>query len=194
MNTNNLQLRLKQETSELHSKAEQHPLMQSFINGNFKHTHLLRFLVNLLPVYQVVEQRLLGNNIYLYQQFDMKRSGFMQMDIDDIVRDHEWSYPIVFDVTKKWITNSWNKPIELLKADLYVRWLADFYGGRILSKSQAPYNNMYKSDNPSETISIIRSVLDLPVLPETATEDEIVEEAKNFFQYHLDLFDAIYAD
>jgi len=194
MSTNNLQLRLKQETSELHSKAEQHPLMQSFIAGTFKHSHLLRFLVNLLPVYQVVEQRLLGNNIYLYQQFDMKRSGFIQMDIDDIVRDHEWSYPVVFDVTKKWVTNSWNKPIELLKADLYVRWLADFYGGRILSKSQAPYNSMYKSDTPAETISIIRSVLDLPVLPESATEDEIIQEAKNFFQYHLDLFDAIYAD
>jgi len=190
MSTNNLQSRLKTETAELHSKSEGHALMQSFINGNYNPAHLNRLLVNLLPIYQVVEQRLLQNDIQ--DNPDLERSSYIKIDIQDLIGDNKLSYPQIEDITKQYLAHIWQKPLELLKAELYLRWLADFYGGRMLSKSLDPYNTMYTSDDAMEVIGKVREILDRDVTMGPATDDEIVEDTKKFFQYHLDLFDIIY--
>jgi heme oxygenase len=186
--TSNLQARLKTETQELHSAAENHPIMQSFVTGYYSPSDLMKFLVNILPLYQVVEQRLLSLDII--DNPDLKRSTQIQKDIDKLIEDGFGINFNISDVTRKRIAYCWDKNTALLKADLYVRWLADFYGGRILSKSLAPYNNAYQSNDPARVISSVRSIMereDYYVIP---TDDELIDEAKEVFQFHVDLFES----
>jgi heme oxygenase len=184
---NELQTRLKDETASLHSESEQHPLMQSFVNGSFKKEHLLELLINLLPIYQVVEQRLLAKEII--ENLDLKRSEQIQKDINKLILDTGITTFKVREITENWVSSSWKKGLHLLKADLYLRWLADFYGGRILAKSQAPYNEMYSSKDPGTVITTVRYLLtkDIP----DNQNDKIVNETKAFFKFHIDLFDEI---
>jgi len=188
MTTNNLQTRLKEETAELHRTSEQHPLMQSFVDGSFKKEHLLELLINLLPIYQVVEQRLLQKEIL--ENTDLKRSTFIQKDIDKLIQDTGITTLKIRDITERWVASSWEKNLYTLKADLYLRWLADFYGGRILAKSQAPYNETYQSKDPMAVITTVRYLLDKDT-PDTLI-DNIVNQTKAFFQFHIDLFEEIW--
>jgi heme oxygenase len=190
MITNNLQTRLKEETAELHSISEQHPLMQSFVDGSFKKEHLLELLINLLPIYQVVEQRILQKEII--ENTDLKRSPFIQKDIDKLIADTNYTKSTIKTITRAWLVNSWNKNEELLKADFYLRWLADFYGGRILAKSQAPYNETYQSKDPMAVITTVRYLLDKNT-PDNLNDD-IINETKNFFQFHINLFEEIWTN
>jgi heme oxygenase len=182
-----LQSRLKTETSDLHKKAENHPIMHSFVIGKFSTQDLLKFLINVLPLYQVVEQRLLKDDIN--SNAELKRSVLVQKDIDSLISLHgDGFYGSISEVTKQWLAHSWYKKTSLLKADLYVRWLADFYGGRILAKSQAPYNQMYTVENPSKAIGDVRNILTRNNDWDEPTDDEIIKEAKDVFQFHIDLF------
>lgn len=186
--SDNLQQRLKEETAELHSQSEQHPLMQSFVDGSFKKEHLLEVLINLLPIYQVVEQRLIALDIL--NNPELKRSTYIQKDIDKLITEIGLGKRKIRGVTLNWLSFAWQKKISLLKTDLYLRWLADFYGGRILAKSQAPYNETYKSENPMAVITTVRYILDKDL--GKVTNDEIVEHTKDFFLYHINLFEEIW--
>jgi heme oxygenase len=186
--TSNLQTRLKTETQELHSAAENHPIMQSFVKGDYSPSDLMKFLVNILPLYQVVEQRLLALDIL--DNPDLKRSTQIQKDIDKLIEDGFGINFSLSDVTRKRIAYCWDKNTALLKADLYVRWLADFYGGRILSKSLAPYNNAYQSNDPARVISSVRSIMERDTYYVIPTDDELIDEAKEVFQFHVDLFES----
>jgi heme oxygenase len=186
--TSNLQTRLKAETQELHSAAESHPIMQSFVKGEYAPSDLMKFLVNILPLYQVVEQRLLRLDII--ENPDLKRSTQIQKDIDKLIEDGVGVNFNISDVTRKWIAYCWDKNTALLKAELYARWLADFYGGRMLTKSLAPYNQSYVSNDPSRVISSVRSILERDTYYVNPTDDELVEEAKDVFQFHIDLFES----
>ena len=182
-----LQKRLKEETSSLHSESEQHPLMKSFVDRSFKKQHLLELLINLVPVYQVVEQRLISKEII--DNPDLKRSTQIQKDIDKLIVDTGITTLKVREITENWVASSWKKNIYLLKADFYLRWLADFYGGRILAKSQEPYNEMYNAKDSGTVIATVRYLLtkDTPDI----CNNSIVDETKAFFKYHIELFDEI---
>jgi heme oxygenase len=144
MNLSPFQVKIKEKTKELHSKAEQHPLMQSFINGTYTKEHLLQFLVNMYPIYSVVEQRLLVKKIKSAPE--LKRSELIEQDINQLITDVvniKNSYLLIpLPVTCGWVSNAWAKPVTFLKAELYSRWLADLYGGRMILKTVAP-NAMY---------------------------------------------------
>ena len=146
MKTTDLQLELKDYTTDIHKEAENHPLMQSFIKGTFQKEHLLQFMVNVKPLYVTVEERLLP--LYIRKNLDLKRSTCLDQDIDlltkEIINDKNDHLLAPLECTDLWVAWSWAKPKHLLAGDLYTRWLADFFGGRVLSASTAPYNNTYK--------------------------------------------------
>ena len=191
MNLSPFQQKIKEKTQAIHSQAEQHPLMQSFINGSYKRDHLLQFLVNMYPIYSVVEQRLLGDKIKL--NAELKRTELIEADINNLIPDviNLKNSHILgpLDCTCAWVSNAWKKPVNLLKAELYSRWLADFYGGRILTRTVIPHA-MYVAENPASVITSVRESLDMP--NSNITEDDIINEAIAFFDFHLELFDKIY--
>lgn len=193
MNISPFQQKLKEQTLEAHKKAEQHPLMQSFINGTYTKEHLLQFLVNLYPIYSVVEQRLLKEKIKITP--DLKRTELIEKDINSLIKEiltFKNSYILVPDVSiQAWVNNCQTKPVSLLKAELYARWLADFYGGRMMSRTLSP-NHMYESVNPGDVISTVRQILDEPNFSENITDEDIIQEVLSFFDLHLEFFDSIY--
>jgi heme oxygenase len=188
-----LQIKLKEQTSEAHRNAEQHPLMQSLINGTYTKEHLLQFLVNLYPIYSVVEQRLLSEKIK--QTPDLKRTDLIEQDINalitDVINIRNVHLLSPLDSVCAWVSNCWAKPVSLLKAELYSRWLADFYGGRMMVKTVTP-NAMYSSSNPAGVITAVREILDEPNNSTDVTEDDIIQEVLSFFDLHVEFFDQIY--
>ena len=208
-----IQQALKQETADLHFQAEDHPLMTSFKKGEYKKEHLLQVLVNLRPVYEVVEQRLLIP--YIHKNFDLCRSRLISKDIatiyKEIINEDNVSYLKILPETREWVEKQWRCSVDLLVSDLYVRWLADFYGGRVFAKSLAPYNNTYSSSSPGKVIEDVRNIIaehsQYTNWSFTNTNKQfynynwdsidikhttIVLRAKAFFQYHIELFDTIY--
>jgi heme oxygenase len=188
------QQNLKETTKELHSQAEQHPLMQSFINGTYTKEHLLQFLINIYPIYSVVEQRLLQEDIKEIPE--LKRSELIEKDINTLIpevitniKKASLLAPLV--CTCAWVSNCWRKPVSLLKAEFYSRWLADLYGGRMLTKTVTPHT-MYTCSDYQSTIAAIRNKLDQPLTNLDITEEDIVQETLSFFEFHLELFNEIY--
>lgn len=191
MNLSLFQQKLKSATQEVHSACENHPFMESMINGTVTKEQHLKFLSNVLPLYSVVEQRLLSDDIIKVK--DLKRTDYIEKDINIIVADTLDREILVnsltpFQSTCGWLSKAWTKPTDLLRAELYTRWLADFYGGRILAKSVSP-NISYTCSEPQNVISYIRTLLDKPL--KDVTEEELINETISFFNYHLVLFDEI---
>jgi heme oxygenase len=191
MDISSFQKNLKEQTSNLHTQAENHPVMQSFVKGTFKKEHLLRFLINVKPCYDVVEQRMLQP--YICKMPELKRTQEIQKDIDLLSKDVEPSQlgdlltPL--ECTDLWLGWCWSKPVEMLKSELYVRWLADLYGGRIMARGMGVYVNTVTFNEPKQVIGCVRALLDTPNM--VVTEDDIIEDTLLFFDYHLDLFKAI---
>lgn len=193
MERSELQQRLKNETKSLHDLAENNVIMKSFIDGTFKLRHLLRFLVNIKPVYDVVEQRLLQP--YIAINPDLKRSELIQQDINALAKhfnsvDDNIGYLLTpLEVTDLWVGWSWSKPKDMLKAELYTRWLADLYGGRMMIKNMGEFAKSLEFNSVQKAISDVRSILDTHSID--VTNDDIIEEAKKVFEYHVELFTAI---
>lgn len=192
MNFSQFQLDLKEQTTDAHRNAENHPFMQSMIAGTHKKEQLLQFLVNILPIYTVVEEKLIKEKINDVP--DLKRSLLIENDISLLVDELKVSKdsPLLTPLlcARAWISNCWAKPTSLLKAELYSRWLADFYGGRMLAKTVTP-SSMYTSENPKQVIEAVRSILDEPN-EDNITNEDIIQEIISFFNFHIELFDEIY--
>jgi heme oxygenase len=175
----------------LHSKAENHPVMQSFVQGTFKKEHLIKFLANTKPLYEVVEQRLLQQ--YIANNSDLLRSTKIQRDIDLLKKDfptEQLGHLLTpAECTDLWVSRCWSKSAELLKAELYVRWLADLYGGRMMAGSLGEYTNTVQFDFPKKAIEYVRAVIDIPNV--VVKEEEIIEDTLRFFDFHLELFTLI---
>jgi heme oxygenase len=193
MERSELQLRLKNETKSLHDLAENNAIMKSFIDGTFKPKHLLRFLVNIKPVYDVVEQRLLQS--YIAINPDLKRSELIQQDINALANDFNSANDDIgylltpLEVTDLWVGWSWSKPKDMLKAELYTRWLGDLYGGRMMIKNMGKFTKSLEFIDVQKAILDVRSILDVHSID--VTNDDIIDESKKVFEYHVELFTAI---
>ena len=194
-----IQKELKEQTYELHKQAENHPVMASFIKGEYKKEQLLQTLVNLRPIYETVEQRLLVPHIH--NNFDLCRSRLISKDIANVYKDlckegvDVVKYLTIFNSTERWVSDQWICSSTDLVADFYVRWLADLYGGRMLARSLSPYANSYSFTDVQNTMKNIRDIIvSCADYMESSAEDavnRIVERAKCFFQYHVELFNTI---
>jgi len=193
MEKSELQTRLKEETMNLHMEAENHPLMKAMYNKTIKKEHLIMLLVNLRCVYDVVQRRLLQP--YIMQNSDLDRLPLIDKDIALLSVEMETEtlgrLLTPLECTDLWVAWCWAKPTEMLKAELYTRWLADLYGGRMLTKTVTPHA-MYTCRDYQSTITAIRNKLDQPLTNSDITEEDIVQETLSFFEFHLELFNEIY--
>jgi heme oxygenase len=188
-----LQEKLKEETAKLHEEVESHPLMKSFIDGKYKKEHLFQYLVNLRPLYESVEQRLIVKDIH--KNFDLCRSRLISKDIatlykEGIVNDDNIDILNLKKHTVDWVANQWQiDEADYLISDFYIRWLADLYGGRVFAKSLAPYVHTYEVHDVKRAIMDCREIIDKSDI----MDEIIIIRAKSFFEFHADLFDEIYA-
>jgi heme oxygenase len=204
MNLTTFQEALKDETQDLHTTCQNHPFMQTLINGTYKKEHLLLFLKNILPFYKLAEERYVTPYILNNETInstDLFRTPLIEQDIALLQNELQTEPTPVFDIVDNWVQLSQNIMPLYLKAEIYTRWLADFYGGQTLQSVVTP-NNMYTCTNTELAIKNVRKMLDwgppLPRIGITArlgiTARIIIARAKQFFELHIKIFDKIYND
>jgi hypothetical protein len=82
------------------------------------------------------------------------------------------------------------KSIFLKKTELYIRWLADLYGGQIL-KRNVKFKNKYNFKDVRNCIKIVRKLIEKD-LNETNVND-FIEEVNKSYAFHKHLADKILA-
>lgn len=190
MSTSQFQQELKEAVKQKHGEAENNPLMQGILSGKFEKKDLLRFYANIRPFYYVVEQRLLQQ--YILNNKDLLRTPNIDKDIEVLSKDfsNEELADILtpLEITDLWVGWCWTKPKDFLKADLYVRWLADLFGGSYMARSLGEYAKTYQFEDPEKTKGAVREIVDSP---SDVDRDDIKDEAVECFDFHINLFNAI---
>jgi len=184
---NHLSKKIKKETKQAHNSIEKHPFFFDLVTGQLDNYKYLVYLNNLYPIYKAVEVYFFGGKRF---KFDLIQSEKIEKDI------REYSNLLNVDVNKpeliftsEWLDYFIKKDLFLKKAELYIRWLADMYGGQIIKK-KVKFGSKYEFKNLRDDIKFIRTYLE-----EDLTEQNVypfIEEVKKTYHFHKDLVDNIY--
>jgi len=130
---NKLSKKIKAETKIKHDLIEKHPFIKSMIDGSLSDTKYAIYLNNLLPIYKSVEMLLFNkrfNNLDIFQSKKIFKDineykKTLNIDLDDTN----------LQFNEEWLNHFYTKSEFLKKTDLYIRWLADMYGGQIIKRN-----------------------------------------------------------
>lgn len=169
---------LKERTKEEHDKVEQHPFFRDLLNGTLPDLKYAFYLANLLPIYELVEKEFLGNvpDKTLLQSEKIKKdlenySKLLNRKIDNSTYYYSHAYVLHFK----------QKSRIFKKTDLYVRWLADMYGGQFLRK-KVKYGEKYKFTSLRKNIKFIRKLIEEDLNDDTL--EKFIEEVKIAYMLH----------
>ena len=167
---------LREQSKEIHDLAEKTILSQELINGTVSKLHYLKYLNNRFLVLSAIELKLASE-----MPVDLKRMCSIRKDI--IVCDP------IYDV--RHITNSaliyHNHLLSLDKKKLYphvyVHYLGDLYGGKIIKKA-LPFQ-AYHLDfkNPEQCIQWVRDRCE--------HTEEFLQGVNTAFDYVIKIYDEI---
>jgi len=182
---NKFSKQIKQATKKLHDEIESHPFFKSMIDGTLSDEQYYVYLFNLLPIYKSVEFFVLDGSL----NSDIKQSDKIQRDIVEYSKicSHVRLDANVF-FCNKWLDHFNSKDKFYKKAELYIRWLADMYGGQIL-KRKIKFGNKYVFKDVRGSIKRIRKLIEKN-LDETNV-DKFIEEVNIAYAFHKDLADKI---
>lgn len=184
---NYLSKKIKKETKEIHDKIEKHPFFFDLVTGQLSDYKYVIYLNNLYPIYKAVEVYFLSNKNV---KEELLQSNKIEKDIREYCRllNVDVSSPDLY-FTQKWLDYFLQKENFLKKAELYIRWLADMYGGQVIKK-KVKFGNKYEFNNLREDIKFIRSFLEEDLTDNNV--DKFIEEVKKSYQFHYDLVNQIY--
>lgn len=176
--------KIKAETKVKHDSIEKHPFIVSMIDGSLEDRKYAIYLTNLLPIYQEIEKEFLLN----LKNTDIIQSKKIIKDINDYNKLLNYNFFSINIFTKDWLHHLQNKEKVLKKSDLYIRWLADMYGGQII-KRNIKYNSKYDFINLRQSIKIVREILEEDVTFNNV--DKFIEEVNRSYEYHYLLADRL---
>jgi len=183
---NHLSKKIKKETKEIHDKIEKHPFFIDMIQRDLPDYKYAIYLQNLAPIYKGVEMFLFINN----KNNDIIQSRKIEEDIR-LYKSHlnlNFDLPL-FKFNKEWLDYFFSKEDFFKKTELYVRWLADLYGGQIIKKYNR-FGNKYQFVDVRKSIQQIRKQIEEGLTE--ANVDKFIEETKKTYQFHTDLVNKIY--
>ena len=181
---NKFSKQIKKGTKEIHDNIEKHPFFIDLLSGNLPAYKYAIYLYNLLPVYSGVEMFFfnVSNNL------DLLRSKSVLEDWQNYSKDLNIDFS-KFNFNSEWITYFYNKPNLLKKTELYVRWLADMYGGQILAKN-VRFGSKYRFNNLRNAIKTVRKLIEDGI--DETNVNLFIKEANRTFDYHYKIIDKIY--
>ncbi len=182
---NKFSKQLKQATKEKHDAIESHPFIASMIDGTLSDFKYAIYLNNLLPIYKAVEMCLFHG-----MDHDLMQSKKICNDVDAYVNYLNVNIDkpeYIFN--NQWLTHFLAKDRFLQKAELYIRWLADMYGGQII-KRNIRFHSKYVFDNLRKDIQVIRTMIE-DGLDDTNIHS-LIEEVNKAYEYHHVLADNIH--
>jgi len=183
---NKLSKKIKQETKGLHDEIESHPFFKSMIDGSLSNECYYVYLFNLLPIYKSVEYFVLGENIVP----DLKQSKKINQDIVEYSKICNVRLDANNFFCNEWLAHFNKKSPFLKKTELYIRWLADLYGGQILKKN-IKFTNKYEFKDVRKCIKIVRKLIEKDL--NDSNVNEFINEVNKSYNFHKNLADKILA-
>ena len=187
---NKFSKQIKKATKQRHDAIESHPFMQAMIDGSLSDFKYAVYLANLLPIYKAVEMFLFTKNLnpHIVQSKKILDDLSSYSQILNFKFDLESCPQINF--TNEWMMYFLSKSDFYKKVELYIRWLADMYGGQIL-KRNITFTNKYEFINLRQCIQQVRQQIEQG-LNETNV-DLFIAEVNKAYEFHHKLADKIHA-
>jgi len=170
---------IKISTKLEHDNIEKHPFVDNLIKGKLTDTQYACYLLNLIPIYDVIENRLNLDN-------SLRRSNLMRQDLDRYQKLLGSLGDMFF--YHDWLKNLFDKDVFSITSDFYIRWLGDLYGGQILSKN-IRFNNHLKFKDVRSSIRHARSLIELNA---KGREEEFISLIKDSYSHNYKLVDTLY--
>ena len=176
---------VKQATKTLHDEIESHPFFKSMIDGSLSDEQYYIYLFNLLPIYKSVEHFVLNDHL----NSDLRQSVKIQKDIIEYSKicSHVRLDGDVF-FCNEWLERFNSKDKFFKKAELYIRWLADLYGGQILKKN-IKFVNKYAFKDVRKCIKTVRKLIEKDL--NESNVEKFIEEINIAYAFHKRLADKI---
>jgi heme oxygenase len=182
---NKFSKQIKLKTKKLHDEIEAHPFFRSMLDGTLSDDHYYVYLYNLLPIYKSVEYYVLDNLL----TEDIKRSDKV---LKDILNYNKTCNHIKLDAStfycNEWLDYFYKKDAFFKKTELYIRWLADLYGGQILKK-KVEFGEKYEFKNVRKAIKTVRKLIEKGL--NESNVDRFIEEVNKSYAFHKHLADKI---
>ena len=183
---NKFSKQIKKSTKEKHDAIEKHPFIRSMIDGSLSDFKYAIYLNNLLPIYKAVE-------MFLFYSTPVDKDLLQSRKINNDLNEYIRFLGINIDrpeyiFNKEWLNYFLFKDKFLQKAELYIRWLADMYGGQII-KRNIRFNSKYDFNDLRNEIKIIRRMIE-DGLDETNV-DRFIEEVNKAYEFHRQIADKI---
>ncbi|WOO41364.1 biliverdin-producing heme oxygenase [Rubellicoccus peritrichatus] len=202
-----LSSRLKAETRQAHTMAENASFIRGFLRGTMNPASYVQMLSGFYFLYQTLEQELLkhADNPYLKPIFhwELFRTDALRKDLEFF--NQSWDSMAEPSSAMQAYTGRIRHLSEvapyLLSAHSYVRYLGDLSGGQILKKIASnslklqdgfgtAFYEFQEIDDVAEFKTLYRSGLDALPLSEEQRE-EVIQEAIHAFHLNIDFFNEI---
>lgn len=166
---------LKEETNELHKKAEQHPFNQRLMNGELSKEEYGRYLKNMEGIFSVLET-----------QIEPLHPSMVRADKvrDDIQNLELMSMPMPTMTALTYTTYLKTLPEEEFLAHVYLHYLAIVFGGQMIKKNVPGDGTMYEFENQQEIVKLIRE-------KQGQYEETWIPQVKKGYQYMIQMFDEL---
>lgn len=178
---------IRKATKVKHNKIESHPFIKRLIAGKLSDREYYTYLTNIIYIYREIEQNFFN---------DLKSMDLLQTSkiLNDINSYKSCLKPEVeVREAEKYFYNDWlnsirSKPKFFRKADLYLRWLADMYGGQILKK-KVKFNSALQFKNIRSKIKKIRIFIELGL--DDHNIHQFINHINNSYDKHYEMVDNI---
>jgi heme oxygenase len=183
---NEFSKKIKKETKIKHDNIEKHPFIRNMIDGSLSDFKYAVYLYNLFPIYKSVEMFLFNCKTV---DSDLLQSKKIYNDLNQYVNylNIKIENP-QYKFYDNWLNYYISKDNFFKKTELYVRWLADMYGGQIIKKN-IRFNSKYDFLNIRNKIKFIRKLIEENL--DKSNVDNFIEEVNKTYDFHYQLIEKI---
>jgi hypothetical protein len=164
---------LKENTAELHSKAEKMSFNQKMFKGELSKNEYLDYLYQQSVIFTIIEQHKLPHS-------DLAREKRIFQDIKELETEIN-SKILNLESTKEYGIYLQSLNDEEILPHIYLNYLAIAYGGQMIKLKIPGSGKMYDFDNMMECVGSIRAV----------QKDEWSDEVNKGFQFIINMLDEL---
>jgi heme oxygenase len=185
---NQFSKQVKAATKIAHDAIEKHPFMKSMIDGSLSDFKYAIYLANLLPIYKGVEMFILSNTL----NTDIIQSKKIEQDIANYSKHLNFNFCLSkhpeISFTSEWLNYFYAKSAFNKKVELYIRWLADMYGGQII-KRNIRFTSKYEFQSLRKSIQEVRQIIEVGL--DDTTVESFITEVNKAYEFHHKLADKL---
>ena len=184
---NEFSKKIKKRTKVKHDQIESHPFIKEMLSGELSDFKYAVYLNNLLPIYKGVEMFLFNKR---NANSDIVQSKKILNDINSYANflnvNLDQSHLLFYH---DWLNHFTSKNDFYKKTELYIRWLADMYGGQIIKKN-IKFGSKYDFVDIRGDIKFVRQLIEDNLNSQNV--DSFIDEVNTSYDYHYKLVERVY--